>query len=103
MYYDKLVRNKIPEVILASGSSCRTARVQGHDVVRYLKDKMVEELNEFLSEPSAEELGDILEVVEALASHFKIDMIQAKACQLHKGIDRGSFSDGVILKEVYDD
>ena len=103
MKYDKLVRDEIPNIITDSGKSCRTVHAQDHEVERYLREKMVEELNEFMSDPCPEELGDIMEVVEALASHFKIDMIQAKACQLRKGIDRGGFSKGIILKEVYDD
>ena len=64
--YDKLVRDRIPEIIESSGKRAVT-RVAGDDeYLHYLRRKLSEEVDEYMASEDAEELADILEVVSAL-------------------------------------
>ena len=63
---NKLVRDNIPDIIRANGGEC-TVRIMGDDEYRLeLIKKMHEEINEFDSDNTAEELADIFEVFTAL-------------------------------------
>ena len=103
MKYDKLVRDNIPSIIQAGGKSCRTKLAEGKDLTRYLKKKIKEEIDELFDDPCDEEMGDVLEVLETIATHLGVDMYSSRFSQLKKGIDKGVFSKGIILEEVYDD
>jgi len=68
MSQGKLVRDKIPQIIRSTGQEpvIRTADAKEYGV--RLRDKLREEVAEFLDSDSApEELADVLEVVYALA------------------------------------
>ena len=67
--YNKLVRDKIPENIDSElGRKCK------YDDTEYLKElnkKVLEEANEFIEENSIEELGDLMEVKNAIMTIVK--------------------------------
>ena len=73
MEYDKLVRDRIPEIIARSGGSCETRKVEGKEYSEYLRRKLDEEVQEFDDGHDPEELADILEVVFALAADLGMD------------------------------
>lgn len=98
--YDKLVRDRIPEVIRENGGTPVTHTVGGDEYRERLREKLVEEATEFREEPSVEELGDVLDVLAAVraAATFDEDDLQAK--RRAKLADRGGFEDGVVLERV---
>ena len=100
IYYNKLVRDKIPEIILLEGKDCKTHKLDGDNFLLEIKKKLEEEVKEFLSDPSREELADILEVVDSLSlivgSSFN-DVLQIKE---EKKQSRGGFSDHIFLEYV---
>lgn len=100
MTYNKLVRDKIPEIILASGKELVT-RISGEEEYKQLlKDKLVEEVKEFLDSDNAEELADILEVLMALSSSKGIDWKEIEKTAMEKRDERGGFEERVVLLEV---
>ena len=48
--YDKLVRDRIPEIIEASGSKCEIETVSDEVALEYLYKKLHEEVEELLSD-----------------------------------------------------
>ena len=65
--YNKLVRDKIPENI--DNMKGRKSKYKILDDAEYLKElnrKVLEEANEFIEENSIEELGDLMEVLNAI-------------------------------------
>ena len=63
---NKLVRDNIPEIIRSKGGEC-VVRIMGDDEYRKeLIKKMHEEINEFDTDNTAEELADIFEVFTTL-------------------------------------
>lgn len=98
--YNKLVRDKIPEIIASQGKKCKTYIAVGDDYRQRLRDKLVEEVKEFLQDPSVEELADVQEVVMTIASVNKWNL---ESERITKNINRGGFKAGYILKEVVDE
>ena len=67
MKYNKLVRDRIPEIIEASGKSCVTEILSDEAYLRLMDAKLDEELAEYHSDQTIEELADLLEVIYAAA------------------------------------
>ena len=65
--YHKLVRDKIPEIIEASGKVCKTEILSDEEYLRMLDAKLDEELAEYHQDQSLEELADLLEVLFSTA------------------------------------
>lgn len=70
--YYKLVRNKIPEIIEASGKKATIRIADDAEYPVLLRQKLLEEVNEFLENDAPEELADITEVVLSLAGTYGI-------------------------------
>jgi predicted house-cleaning noncanonical NTP pyrophosphatase (MazG superfamily) len=65
--YNKLVRDKIPEIIDSSGKTCTTEVLDDEEYIRFLDAKLDEELTEYHKDQNIEELADLLEVIRAAA------------------------------------
>ena len=61
--YNKAIRDKIPEIIKASGKEPKTRQLPNAEFLSKLEEKLVEELKEYQDSKSPEELADILEVI----------------------------------------
>jgi len=95
--YDKLVRDKIPDIIESQGKKCKLYVATGYDYHNRLKDKLLEEAKEFFENPCVEELADVQEVIEALADIHRWDVTGAR---LKKTVERGGFWRRYVLLEV---
>ncbi|HHT73598.1 MAG TPA: nucleoside triphosphate pyrophosphohydrolase [Firmicutes bacterium] len=101
--YDKLVRDRIPEIINANGKKCRFSQVSGEQLIAGLEAKLLEEWREFLdSERDVEELADILEVIDGLAAHLGSSFEEVLQLKDRKRSERGGFDDGIWLEWVED-
>jgi predicted house-cleaning noncanonical NTP pyrophosphatase (MazG superfamily) len=98
---EKLVRDKIAEfVIKERGEVLNTRIASSEEHTQLLKNKLIEESQEVLNaknkEELAEELGDLLEVMRALAQREGIvDMLFSK--REAKFLEKGGFETGVVL------
>ena len=100
MRYNKLVRDRIPEIIKKNGD-IPTIHIAGEgEYWQKLKEKLKEEVDEFLKEETEEELADILEVIYAICNLKKIDKEKLEFLRKKKAIKRGRFKDRVILDET---
>ncbi|MFD1646616.1 nucleoside triphosphate pyrophosphohydrolase [Haloarchaeobius litoreus] len=98
--YDKLVRDRIPEVIRENDETPVTHTVEGEAYRERLREKLVEEATEFRDDPSAAELGDVLDVVAAIRDAETIDADELQQKRRAKCEERGGFDDGVVLDRV---
>jgi predicted house-cleaning noncanonical NTP pyrophosphatase (MazG superfamily) len=101
-YYDKLVRDKIPQILKEKKKDFVAYRAPDGDYFPYLKRKLREEVDEFLESPSVEELADVYEVLSALLKKMDITMADVRTARVAKRDDRGAFDDRWILAEVRD-
>lgn len=95
--YNKLVRDRIPEIIAAAGDRPKTQVLDEDEYIHELRRKLVEEVEEFNTSCDAEELVDILEVVYAIASRMGIDPIMLDKLRNAKKEKRGGFEAKVFL------
>ena len=79
MKYNKLVRDRIPEIIEASGKTCVTEILSEETYLRMVDDKLDEELAEYHSDQTIEELADLLEVIyaAAMARGYTLEQLEA--------------------------
>lgn len=89
---DKLVRNNIPDIIIKNGETPKTHIADDAEFKARLKDKLQEEVHEYLESGQTEELADILEVLYALDDKDTIEYLRKR-----KAEDRGTFSKRIIL------
>ena len=96
----KLVRDKIPDIIKDSGKTPETSVVSGELYKHMLARKLLEELEEFMQCPCAEEAGDMFEVCRSLFAEHKITMAEVSEAANKKKKLRGAFKAGLILHSV---
>ncbi|APH05010.1 nucleoside triphosphate pyrophosphohydrolase [Bacillus weihaiensis] len=104
--YNKLVRDKIPEIIDQTGKNYEVRILDKVDYIKELKKKAYEELNEIVEakdrESSLEELADLLEVIHAIAVYHGSTLEEINSIRQEKEEQRGSFSEKVFLIAVED-
>ncbi|EHQ36177.1 nucleoside triphosphate pyrophosphohydrolase [Methanoplanus limicola] len=93
----KAVRDKIPEIIRNSGEECQTKVLSDEDFYEVMKEKLTEEVEEYLADPCPEELADIIEVIYRLAAHEGISVEELEEVRLRKRKERGGFEGNVFL------
>jgi predicted house-cleaning noncanonical NTP pyrophosphatase (MazG superfamily) len=99
--YNKLVRDRIPEILEAKGKKYTVRQVGvGFEKGNYLKKKLVEETDEFLKDPSLEELADVQEVVFAIVENLGFTREDLEVVREAKMVQRGGFDDNWVLEEV---
>ena len=101
--YNKLVRDKIPEIIRSCGKTCITATLSDEDYLRMLDEKLDEELAEYQQSKSLEELADLLEVIAATAKARGYSWEELMQVRDKKRIERGGFEDRILLLDVKDE
>ena len=95
----KLVRDRIPQIIREDGAEPVTYIAGPEEYRNRLRDKLGEEVAEFLEADDAkapEELADVLEVVHALAAVLGVDVGQLEKIREVKASERGGFADRIV-------
>ncbi|MGH7240742.1 MAG: phosphoribosyl-ATP pyrophosphohydrolase [Candidatus Saccharimonadales bacterium] len=98
--YNKLVRDKIPEIIEADGKKPVTRYLNKDEYLQALIDKLTEECEEFKVDNNVEELADIQEVVLALADALDITPGELAKAVSMKTLERGAFKKHIFLESV---
>jgi len=99
MEENKLVRDKIPEIIKARGDVCDFYIADDKEYWEKLKEKLFEEIDEFFEDESKEEMADLLEVVNAIMKYKGFDIHDIKKIRHKKRKLRGGFDRKVILTD----
>ena len=100
MKYNKLVRDKIPEIIKNKGIVPITHIASDDEYWTKLKEKLQKEVDEFMKDDNAEELADILEVINAICGYKKINKNKLEKLRKKKSKERGGFKYKIILDET---
>ncbi len=98
--YNKLVRDKIPQIIERNGQTCITQVLTEDEYIRKLDEKLTEELAEYRESKALEELADLLEVMEATVKARGYTWQELLQIRDQKREKRGGFEDRILLKEV---
>ena len=98
--YHKMVRDRIPEIIVSDGKTCVCETLSDEDCLRLLDAKLNEELAEYQESKSLEELADLLEVIRAVAAARGWTWEELERVRSDKAAKRGGFEMKIVLKEV---
>lgn len=99
--YNKLVRDKIPQNIDSEqGRKCKYKILDDEKYLKELNKKVIEEANEFIEENSIEELGDLMEVINAIMNLKGYNMEEVKETMKIKVDKKGAFKNRIFLEYV---
>ncbi|RKS74247.1 putative house-cleaning noncanonical NTP pyrophosphatase (MazG superfamily) [Actinomadura pelletieri DSM 43383] len=96
---EKLVRDRIPEIIRKSGRVPQTRIAHPDEYVHLLRAKLYEEVGEYAASGDPEELADVLEVLHALAALHGVTPAELEKRRSAKAAIRGAFSDRIVLHQ----
>ena len=97
--YDKLVRDKIPEIIEKSGKQCEIEILSDEKYLEMIDKKLDEELAEYHKDKNLEELADLLEVIFAATKARGYSIEELEKVGAEKAEKRGSFDKKILLKK----
>lgn len=95
--YEKLVRDKIPEIICRQGYTPHTRVLASNEYITELYRKLREETEEYLADENPEEIADILEVIEAICSAKEFSPDEILRVKAQKRNARGGFERRIYL------
>lgn len=101
--YNKLVRDKIPEIIISKGEKPITKILNIKDFKLELEKKLKEECQEVIDatgKERIEELADVLEILCALAKLENSNLEEVICIADHKAEKRGAFDKKIFLQKV---
>lgn len=95
--HNKLVRDKIPEIIEKDGRTCVTHILSDEEYIAALETKLNEEVAEYQADKNLEEMEDVLEVLQAIcvARGYSLEAMRKK-----KADERGEFKNEIFLEHV---
>lgn len=105
--YNKLIRDNIPDFMKEEGLIFKVERVSNQEVVPYVINKFLEELEEVIDEmieceedSLLEELSDLISVIFKIGSLYGIEKDAILDSEALKTDFSGGFENNIILKYV---
>lgn len=99
--YDKLVRDRIPEIIENSGNQCEVEVVSDEIALEYLYKKLNEEVSELIEDKNLEEIADVVEVLFAIGKKYGYSEKDILNRRYEKKANSGSFENNIVLKKTW--
>ena len=97
---NKLVRDKIPELIESDGKTCKTRVLSNEEYIAALEAKLNEEVAEYQADKNLEEMADILEVLRSICIAREYALEELEAVRAKKADERGGFEEKIFLEYV---
>jgi predicted house-cleaning noncanonical NTP pyrophosphatase (MazG superfamily) len=102
--FNKLVRDRIPEVITGGGEGVEVVRLSGDALVYAMRQKLVEEALEAFDAKSEDELidelADVAEVISGMRQALQVSPERLEEVRRNKHNRRGGFEKGLMLKRT---
>lgn len=95
---NKLVRDNIPEIIKNNGDIASTRILDNEEYYLKLKEKLIEEVNEYIEDDDEKEIADVLEVIYAITNYRNIDINEIEKIREDKLIKNGGFKKRIFLE-----
>lgn len=98
--YNKLVRDKITDIIEADGRIAKYRILDNNEYRKELNSKLQEEVKEYLDDNNVEELADIVEVVYGILNSMDVTIDEFEKIRIKKQEERGAFNKRIYLEEA---
>lgn len=97
--YNKLVRDKIIDIIEADGRKAEYRILDNVEFRNELNKKLQEEVHEYLEDNNVEELADIVEVIYGILNSMNVSIDDFEKIRLAKKEKRGAFAKKIFLEK----
>ena len=105
--YNKLVRDRIPEIIESKGGTPKYSVLSANDYSSALQEKLIEEARELREAGEKEdilsELSDVAEIIRSIVKNSGFTMEEVEARREKKYAERGGFEKALFLEYVDED
>ena len=98
--YNKLVRDKITDIIEADGRIAKYRILDDNEYRQELNKKLQEEVREYIEDNNIEELADIVEVVYGILNSVDVSIEEFEKIRMGKQEKRGAFVKKIYLEEA---
>lgn len=98
--HNKLVRDKIPEIVRQAGKTPVCHQLDSFSYLEALEQKLIEEVQEYLNDKNLEEMADVLEVLLAICEARGYTAEELMMKRQEKAQERGGFSEKLFLEYV---
>ena len=98
--YNKLVRDKIPELIESDGRKCVTHILSEKEYIATLETKLDEEVEEYQADKNLEEMADVLEALRAICIARGYTLEELEQLRAKKAAERGGSGERIFLEYV---
>lgn len=98
--YNKLVRDKIVDIIEGEGRKVNYIILDDKDYRKELNKKLQEEVKEYLEDNNVEELADIVEVIYGILNSMNVSIEDFEKVRMDKKEKRGDFEKRIYLEET---
>lgn len=95
---EKLIRDKMPQIIKERGDKIKTRIATEKEFFNKLKEKLVEEVDDFIKTDNEEELADIYEVLNEIYKIKKLSKVKLAKIRKEKVREKGKYNKRIILK-----
>ncbi len=95
--YNKVIRDKIPEIIADSGKKYNLKQLDDVSFLAELEKKLIEEVNEYTESKDIEELADLLEVIYRISELRGVNSDELDEIRKDKAEKRGKFTSNLFL------
>lgn len=103
--FNKLVRDKIPEIILADNAAPKTKILNQEEFIKELFNKAKEEIEELIKAQEdkkevMKEISDVYEVLDAIIKNLGLNKEEVIKMQIDRRIKRGGFEKRIFLEST---
>lgn len=98
--YNKLVRDKIIDIIEEDGKIAKYTILSDNEYRQELNKKLQEEVQEYIEDNNIEELVDIVEVVYGILNSMDVTIEEFEKVRIKKQKERGAFNKKIYLEKT---
>ena len=95
--YNKVIRDKIPEIIAESGKKYNLKQIDDASFLAEIEKKLIEEVDEYAESKDVEELADLLEVIYRISELRGVNSDELDEIRKDKAEKRGRFANNLFL------
>ena len=99
-HYNKLIRDNIPEIIKSKGQEPVVRVLSDEEYIIRLKEKLLEEVREYIEDSCIEELCDVYEILDAIKAIEGYTNAEIEAIKKAKADKNGAFNKRLFLESV---
>jgi predicted house-cleaning noncanonical NTP pyrophosphatase (MazG superfamily) len=100
MKCQKLVRDLVPQLIEDDGDEAVVRVLDQDEYYEALREKLQEEVTEYLESEDPDELADIVEVVRTLVNFHSMSVTDLELTRQKKLAEHGGFDERLFLEEI---